>query len=104
MGCCNSGGSRSRGRSRRIKRQMLKFQEFNEARELDDLIAQSGVDIGKIDIKQLRMGINVEKEHDGKMGRDTDVVKNKSDLVKIAVAHLREDPKYYTKLKKVEGE
>lgn len=28
---------------------------------------------------------------------------SKKDHVKIAVAHLREDPKYYTKLKKIEG-
>jgi hypothetical protein len=57
----------------------------------------------KVNPKQLKMGIKVEKEHDGPMGKDTDVVGSKEDIVKIAVAHLREDPKYYTKLKKVEG-
>jgi hypothetical protein len=56
----------------------------------------------KVDPEQLKMGVKVEKEHDGPMGKDTDVVGKKSDIVKIAVAHLREDPKYYTKLKKVE--
>jgi hypothetical protein len=104
MGCCNGGGSRPRGRSRRIQRKIVEFREFNESREIEDIVAQSGVDIGDIDMDQLRMGINVEKEHDGKMGKDTDVVKKKSDIVKIAVAHLREDPEYYSKLKKIEGE
>lgn len=57
----------------------------------------------KVDPEQLKMGIKVEKEHDGKFGKDTDVVKSDEDIVKIAVAHLREDPKYYTKLKKIES-
>jgi hypothetical protein len=48
------------------------------------------------------MGLNVEKEHDGKMGRDVDVVGSKADLLKIVIAHLREDPQYYTKLKNME--
>lgn len=55
-----------------------------------------------IDKNQLKRGIEVEKEHDGKMGKDVDVVKSKLDLVKIAVAHLREDPRYYSKLEKME--
>jgi hypothetical protein len=46
--------------------------------------------------------LNVEKEHDGKMGRDVDVVGSKADLLKIVIAHLREDPQYYTKLKNME--
>ena len=55
-------------------------------------------------MKELVMGMKVEKEHDGPMGKDTDVVPghDKGTIMKIAVAHLREDPKYYTKLKKVE--
>jgi hypothetical protein len=46
--------------------------------------------------------VNVEKEHD--KDKDTDVVKKDADILKIAVAHLREKPNYYTKLKKVEDE
>jgi len=62
------------------------------------------VDISKFDPKQVRMGRKVEKEHDGKMGKDIDVVGPKSDIDKIVAAHLREKPDYYTRLKKAEGD
>lgn len=75
---------------------------FNEWTDLTVLAKKAGLDISKFDSKELMQGIEVEKEHDGKMGKDVDVVKNKSDLLKIAIAHLREDPKYYTKLKTIE--
>lgn len=47
----------------------------------------------KFDSKQLNLGIKVEKEH------------TKSTLIAklIAKDHLSEDPKYYTKLKKMES-
>lgn len=73
--------------------------------ELKKIAKNSKIDINGIDLKQLKMGMAVEKEHDGKMGKDTDVVPGhkKGNIMKIAVAHLREKPDYYTKLKKVEG-
>lgn len=55
-----------------------------------------------VPLEQLQMGIDVEKEHDD--GSELDVVKSKVDLVKIALAHLKEDPEYYTKLNKIENE
>ena len=58
------------------------------------------VDVSMYDPKEIKMGIKVEKEHDGGEGKDVDVVNSKEDLMKIVVAHLREDPKYYTKLNK----
>lgn len=79
------------------------MQTFNEW-QIDNWAKKLKLDISKFDKKELMMGIKVEKEHDGKMGKDVDVVGDKSDLLKIAIAHLREDPKYYTKLKKVEKE
>lgn len=68
-------------------------------------IAQKGeIDIKNINAKELAMGFEVEKEHDGRMGKDTNVTK-KDDIatLKIAVAHLREIPNYYSKLKKIEN-
>jgi hypothetical protein len=58
-----------------------------------------------INPKQLSEGLEVEKEHtsfnEGKAGKATDVVRgNKTKIAKIAVVHLKEDPKYYTKLEK----
>jgi hypothetical protein len=58
------------------------------------------VDTSMFDPKEVKMGMEVEKEHDGGQGKDVDVVKNLNDRIKIVVAHLREDPKYYTKLNK----
>jgi len=55
-----------------------------------------------VDPKGLKQGVDVESEHDGERGKDTDVVDSKEDKAKIATAHLREDPKYYKKLKKIE--
>lgn len=50
----------------------------------------------KFDTEQARMGMSVEKEHE-------DVTKGKKTMTaKIAAAHLKEDPAYYTKLKKME--
>jgi len=51
------------------------------------------------DSHQVEMGMKVEKEHDN---GDLDVINSEEDLLKVVLAHLREDPKYYTKLKKVE--
>jgi len=76
---------------------MQSFHQFLEEQDVKSLAKKY-----EVPEDQLRMGIKVEKEHDGPMGKDTDVVGSKEDVVKIAVAHLREDPKYYTKLKKIE--
>lgn len=66
------------------------------------LSKQAKVDITGLCPKQLEKGIKVEREHNGKMGKDTTVAKNDGDALKIAVAHLREIPDYYTRLEKME--
>ena len=58
-------------------------------------------EIAKYDKDQITLGINVEKEH--MKDKDIDVIKDvESRIIKIALAHLREDEKYYEKLKKIE--
>ena len=53
-----------------------------------------GVDWSRVDLNQFRMGLGVELEH-------RDVTRGNLEMTgTIALAHLREDPKYYTKLKK----
>ena len=53
--------------------------------------------------EQLFKGYDVEAEHDGRMGKGTDVVKgNKTVRGKIALAHLNEDPFYYDHLEEME--
>jgi hypothetical protein len=68
-----------------------------QARKIGD---ELGVDWKKVDLEQFRMGLGVEAEHDddGKL----DVVKKVTDLGKIALAHLKELPDYYTRLKDME--
>jgi hypothetical protein len=48
------------------------------------------------DLMEMDMGMEVEKEHDDLTGGD----KKKKKM--IVDAHLKEDKKYYTKLKKME--
>jgi hypothetical protein len=56
----------------------------------------------KIDKKQLKTGERVELEH-GTVNPATNITNNsKKKTKKIAEAHLLEDPKYYTHLKKME--
>jgi hypothetical protein len=57
-----------------------------------------------IDIEQYRMGLEIELEH-GSIDSATNVTNNDLTMTsKIALAHLKEIPDYYTRLKKMEKE
>ena len=72
-----------------------------EARRVGDLI---GVDWGTCDLEQLRAGMDVEFEH-GSHDPQTDVTDDDPVLTgKIALAHLKEFPDYYTRLARMEAE
>ncbi|MBP9690541.1 hypothetical protein KBD81_00515 [Candidatus Woesebacteria bacterium] len=65
---------------------------------------QIGVDWDTYDLEEFRMGMEVELEHGA---RDTETNVTNDDPVmtgKIALAHLKEIPDYYTRLKKMETE
>ena len=53
----------------------------------------------KHDKEQIKMGIKIEREHNS---GPTDVVDSNLDLLKITLAHLEEDPEYYTHLTDME--
>ena len=56
------------------------------------------------DVEQFRRGLDVELEH-GSHDPETNVTNDDPILTgKIALAHLRELPDYYTRLAEVEGE
>jgi hypothetical protein len=64
-----------------------------------------GVDFARIPFAEFRRGMSVELEHGrhGPGGRALDVTHDSALLTgKIALAHLTEDPHYYTKLRRVE--
>jgi hypothetical protein len=66
--------------------------------------ATLGVDWDKVDVDQFRRGLEVELEH-GSRDPETDVTNDDVSLTgKIAWAHLKEFPDYYTRLDKLEAE
>lgn len=62
--------------------------------------SDTGLNISSFSKEELMAGFEVEREHDGKMGKDIDVVRSDADILRIVLAHLRETPNYYKKLKK----
>jgi hypothetical protein len=74
-----------------------------EARQVAEVL---GLDLGQesFDIEQFRMGMDVELEH-GRRDPQTNVTNDDPVTTgKIALAHLRELPDYYTRLAVMEGE
>ncbi len=72
--------------------------------EAKNIGEQLGVDWGKFDIEQFRMGLGVELEH-GTIEAGTNVTNDDPLLTgKIALAHLNEFPDYYTRLAQMEKE
>jgi hypothetical protein len=62
------------------------------------------IDWSEVDVEEFRMGLEVELEH-GTRDPETNVTNDDETLTgKIALAHLREFPDYYTRLEKLEKE
>ena len=62
------------------------------------------LDWTKVDLEQFRRGLEVELEH-GVRDPETNVTNDDLTLTgKIALAHLKEFPDYYTRLDKLEAE
>lgn len=73
----------------------------DEAQRVGD---QIGVDWHRFDFAQFRQGMDVEYEH-GSRDPQTDVTHDDPILTgKIALAHLKEFPDYYTRLERMESE
>jgi len=63
-----------------------------------------GLDWTQVDLEQFRIGLEVELEH-GTRDPETNVTGDDMMLTgKIALAHIREFPDYYTRLEKMEAE
>lgn len=63
-----------------------------------------GIDWDKYDLEQFRMGLGVELEH-GTVDSETNVTDDDGTMTgKIAWAHIKEIPDYYTRLAKMEDE
>ena len=76
---------------------------LDEAREIGRTI-DIDWDAAPFDVEQFRMGLDVELEH-GARDPETNVTGDDPILTgKIALAHLREFPDYYTRLAVMEAE
>lgn len=81
---------------------MGKKYTTEEARKIGD---ELGIDWKKIDLEQFRMGLEVEMEHGSHFGSDTNVTQDDPHFTgRIAWAHLKEIPDYYTRLDRMEAE
>ena len=79
---------------------MREFTE-EEARQLGE---QVGMDFNQVDLEQFKLGLSVELEH-GSHDDETNVTNDDPVMTaKIAWAHLKEVPDYYTRLSKMEAE
>ena len=73
----------------------------DEARQVGD---QIGVDWDRFDLEQFRAGMDVEYEH-GSHDPQTDVTGDDPVTTgKIALAHMKEFPDYYDRLRRMEQE
>jgi len=80
---------------------MKKEFSDDEAKALGESI---GIDWASISLEEFRMGLAVELEH-GARDPQTDVTHDDVTMTgKIALAHLKEIPDYYTRLAKMEKE
>lgn len=82
---------------------MSRKKQFSrdEAKQIGQAL---GLDWNKIDVEQFRKGLEVELEH-GARTPDTNVTNDDTLLTgKIALAHLKEFPDYYTRLARMEKE
>jgi len=74
---------------------------FDKAKQIGDAL---GIDWNKVGVEQFWMGLEVELEH-GARDPETNVTNDDPLLTgKIALAHLKELPDYYTLLQKMETE
>ena len=74
--------------------------DLDEARHVG---SQIRVDWNTVDLREFRKGLEVELEH-GSQDPQTNVTNNDMVLTgKIALAHLKEVPDYYTRLEKMEA-
>ncbi|MFO0781376.1 MAG: DUF5661 family protein [Candidatus Saccharimonadales bacterium] len=74
---------------------------IDDARKIGE---QIGVDFTKFDLEEFRKGLAIELEH-GSHDPETNVTNSDPLLTgKIAWAHLKEIPDYYTRLEKMESE
>ena len=78
----------------------IKESVVYEISDVESVALSAKIELSKYDINEVMMGIEVELEH-GTRSKDYNITND--DLLttlKIALAHIDENPKYYTVLKR----
>jgi hypothetical protein len=84
-----------------IKQAIMKTFSTQNAKEIGDSL---GINWNEVNLDEFTKGLNVELEHGTKFP-ETNVTDNDTTITgKIAWAHLKEFPDYYTRLEKLENE
>ncbi|MBK7255687.1 MAG: hypothetical protein IPI04_17685 [Ignavibacteria bacterium] len=79
----------------------MNTNKFN-SEDAEEIGEKLGISWDKFDVEQFTKGLNVELEH-GSRDPEVNVTNNDPVLTgKIALAHLKEFPDYYTRLEKME--
>ncbi|MBK7160405.1 MAG: hypothetical protein IPH77_18175 [Ignavibacteria bacterium] len=79
----------------------MNTNKFN-SEDAEEIGENLGISWDKFDVEQFTKGLNVELEH-GSRDPEVNVTNNDPVLTgKIALAHLKEFPDYYTRLEKME--
>lgn len=100
----SSAARTRRSRMSGQRRQIVSTKRQIDAEEARALGITLGIDWSKVDPEQFRRGLEVELEH-GARDPETNVTNDDLALTgKIAWAHLKEFPDYYTRLDKLETE
>lgn len=93
---------------RELERLFEGFRSWTGTMDADDIkkiMLNHGLEPDLFDDNELVMGYEVELEHGSEMGDETNVTKDDPwKTIQIVLAHLKELPDYYTKLKEMEGE
>jgi len=77
-------------------------KEAKSETEIHSIADENDINISGFDMKQILIGFEEEyKEHAA--DKELVVAKSPADVLKIVMAHLKEEPDYYTKLKRVMG-
>ena len=88
------------GNLHQLTKNMEKINSTDAKQIGDDL----GIDWNEVNLEEFTQGLNVELEH-GTRYPETNVTNNDRAMTgKIAWAHLKEFPDYYTRLEKMEKE
>ncbi|MEI6347330.1 MAG: DUF5661 family protein [Bacteroidota bacterium] len=79
----------------------MKKLNLKDAKEIGDDL---GINWNEVDINEFTKGVNIEFEHGTKYPETNVTNDNKKLTGKIAWAHLKEFPDYFTRLEKLEKE